>query len=149
MAKELATSDSLKNLASSVMEEFPNNLAIGNAKIEYLLVHPNISKTTAGRCIRTNNELKHYSSADYLIEMSADVWNAIDSETQKILMLHELAHIDCYIKENGDYNYGIRDHTIQDFSFILSKFGNWQSKLKTIVASINDVAEIELDNIKI
>lgn len=151
MAKELEVANHLKELANKVIEKYPTILSLGNSRVDYVLVHPNISKRVAGRCIRTNPELKFYSNADYIIEMSADLWNGLNPDVQEILMLHEIMHIDCVPDDKtGDYKYQIRDHNVKDFSYIIKTFGiNWIDTIKTTMASIHDVAEVELGEISI
>ena len=151
MTKQLTVSEDLKELAKKVIEKYQSILALGNAKIDYILVEPNISKRIAGKCIKTNTELKYYSNADYIIEMSYDLWNGLNDDIKEILMLHEIMHIDCVIDDkNGDYKYNIRDHNVKDFSYIVKNFGiNWIDTIKTTMASIHDVSELELGEISI
>lgn len=151
MAKELKKSDELKELALKIIEKYESILALGNAKIDYILVEPNISKRVAGKCIKTNNELKYYSNANYIIEMSADLWNGLNDDVKEILMLHEIMHIDCVVDDkSGDYKYLIRDHNVKDFSYIIKNFGvNWIDTIKTTLASIHDTSEVELGEISI
>lgn len=147
--KSFTISTHLKELAQSIIDE-GHGLALGDAKIEYLIVSPYISKKTAGRCIRTGAELNFFSEADYLIEISEKIWNAIDEKTQKILMLHELMHIDCTMNDKGEYKYGMRDHDIQDFMHIIKNHGiDWFKTLSAISASIYDTTEVELGRINI
>lgn len=150
MKKQLTISDNLKKVAEKVILD-GNHLSLGNAKISYILVSPNISKNVAGRCIRTNNELNFFSDSDYIIEMSEDIWNALNTDTQEILMLHELMHIQCLMDDkSGDWKFGMRDHNIQDFSSIINKFGiDWISKIRTTAASIHDISEVELGEIRL
>src|SRR5271157_4156665 len=116
--KEFKEEPELKVLAEKVIDE--QKLDVFPAKIIYLTVYPHVSKTTAGRCIRANNELKHFSKHDYIIEMSGDLWDALDESTQYILMHHELLHVLPTMNEKtGEWEYKIRDHDVQDFSKII------------------------------
>lgn len=147
--KTFTISQALKDVAQNIIDE-GHTLALGDSRIEYLIVSPYISKRTAGRCIRTNAELNFFSEADYIIEISEKIWNSIDDETKKILVLHELMHIDCTMDDKGEYRYGMRDHDVQDFHYIIKKYGiDWIGKIKSISASVYDTTEIELGSINI
>lgn len=149
ISKEFEPSDELRKLGEEVIDE--QKLDIGNAKIQYLLVYPHINKTTAGRCVRTGMELKFFSDSDYLIEMSGELWDSLDSPTQKILMEHELRHIMPIINDKtGDCKYQIRPHDVEDFSSIIKKHGtDWIQKVKLSISSIYDLNPTEEDKITI
>ena len=139
MAKEIVESEDLRRIADIVIRE--NGLEVNLAKVGYCLVAPNISKRVAGRCIRTVAELKHFSEYDFLIEMSSDLWSKLDDDRKKILMLHELLHIDISTHpKSGDLIFKIKDHDIQDFRYVVKKYGpDWISDLNTINSSLYDI----------
>lgn len=147
--KEFEVSDELKKLAEDIIAS--EKLDISPARVEYLLVHPEISKTIAGRCIRTSKELKFFSSYDYLIEISATLWNALDDSTRYILMLHELKHILPIMDEKtGEWKYDIRKHDVEDFSDIIKKHGiDWIYKVKLSISSLYDLSPVQSDKITI
>jgi len=50
----------------------------------------------------------------------------MNDEQLKILMLHELMHIGIEINEKGEIKKYIVPHSVQDFEYILDKYGlNW------------------------
>jgi hypothetical protein len=147
--KTFEVSNELRELAEKVILE--QKLDISPSKLEYLLVFPNISKTVAGRCIKTGKELKYYSEKDYLIEMSGDLWNNLDDSVKYILMQHELMHVLPVMNEkSGKWVFKLRDHNVQDFSSIIRTHGiDWISKVKLCISSLHDLTPAEEDNIKI
>ena len=147
--KEFQISPDVEEVANEVIRK--ENLDFGQAKIAYLLVYPNISKTVAGRCIRTGQELKYFSDKDYLVELSGELWDALDGDTKYNLMHHELLHI--YLKndeKSGDVKYEIRKHDIEDFEVILKRHGiDWAKKIKLEICSIYDLSPSAEDSIVI
>lgn len=138
MKKKLIQDDELDQLCEKVIEE--KNMNLDMVTIKCVLVEPNITKTVAGKCIRANKEIQHFAKCDYLIEMSSDLWNVLDYETQYILMYHELKHIKPVFNEKqGEYIHKIRPHDVEDFRDIINEHGiDWIQTVKTTVASIYD-----------
>lgn len=147
--KEFEVSPELKELAETVIQE--QNLDVSPAKVEYLLVYPNIAKTVAGRCIKTSKELSFFSGNDYLIEMSGELWDSIDDSVRYVLMQHELMHIMPVMNDKtGDWKFELRRHDIEDFSIIIKKHGiDWISKVKLSISSLYDLNPSQEDKIQI
>lgn len=137
--KTFEKSDELMSLGEKVIND--QKIDVYPAKICYLLVYPNVSKTVAGRCVRSGRELKFFSGFDYLIEMSGELWDALDDDTRKILMEHELKHVlPVPNDKTGDWEFKIRDHDVQDFASIIKKHGiDWISKVKGSQASMYEL----------
>jgi predicted metallopeptidase len=128
------------NLAKTVISE--ENLTLEPAKIGYLIVSPNISKTVAARCIKTNKELKFFSGYDYLIEVSGELWDVLDESIKKILLLHELLHVGFGYDKLGNLKFQIRNHNVEDFSYIIKKYGiDWFTKVNELTKSLYDLDE--------
>jgi len=147
--REFEVSDELRKLAETVISE--QGLDINPAKVEYLLVYPNISKIVAGRCIKTNKELKFFSGNDYLIEMSGELWDSLDDSVRYVLMQHELMHILPVMNDKtGEWKFELRRHDIEDFSSIIKKHGiDWISKVKLSISSLYDLNPSQEDKIQI
>ena len=147
MNKEFEISQELENLSKEVIEK--EHLDFGDAKIGFLFVDPYISKTTVGRCMRTNKELKFFSKYDYIIEMSKEVWEAIDDKVRYILMYHELLHIHIENDEKTqEVKFLLKDHDVKDFHIIIKRFGiDWFTNLKTLVSGIYEFEKEEDLNI--
>jgi len=146
--KEFIVSEELKELAEEIIKT--EKIDIGNANIGYLLVSPNISKTIAGKCKRSGAEFKFFTNLNYLIEISEDIWNALDNEQRRILLYHELMHILVLINKSGDEVYKIRNHDVEDFAKIINKYGtDWISVIKNSISSLHDLSPEAYDSIKI
>lgn len=147
MTKEFEISQELEDLSKEVIEK--EHLDFGEAKLGFLLVDPYISKTTVGRCMRTNKELKFFSKYDYIIEMSKEAWEAIDDKVRYILMYHELLHIHMENDEKTqEVKFLLKDHDVKDFYIIIKKYGiDWFTNLKTLVAGIYEFDKEEDLNI--
>lgn len=147
--REFSLSDELKTMGADVIRE--KMIDTHPAKIGYVLVTPNISKTIPAKIIKTSKELKFFSGLDYVIEVSGEIWDALDKETKKVLLEHELRHI--LVLQNdksGDWTFKIRKHDVQDFSKVISENGiEWIKKIKLCLSSIYDLTPAEEDAIQI
>lgn len=139
MEKRIEESEEVATVAASVIKK--EELDFGPARIKYVKVYPNITKTTVGRCTRANYKLAHFADCDYLIEMSGEIWDILDEETRYILTLHELNHVyPVFSEKKGEWSFKILDHDVQDFKFIIERYGvDWFFNMKTIVSSTYDL----------
>jgi hypothetical protein len=139
--KDIIVSPELRELADQVISENKGSVDIGNAKIEYVMVWPYVSKTVWGRCIKCNTELQHFSKADFIIEMSGELWDQLDEERRYILMYHELKHVKSICDpKTGEWKNSIRAHDVEDFADIIEQHGvRWIADIKTIIASMYDL----------
>ena len=137
--KELIESPEMDQIAKNVIEMHKMNL--GPAQIGYLLVYPNISKQKAAKCIKASREVKHFSGHDYLIEISGELWDMLDEDTKKMLIYHELLHVDpVYKAKNQEWKMQIRKPDFSDYYEINDKFGNeWYKTIQATVSSLYDL----------
>ncbi|MGE5400662.1 MAG: putative metallopeptidase [Ignavibacteriales bacterium] len=147
--REFVLSEEMKYMAEEIIRT--ERIDVHPAKIEYVTVEPNISKSTAAKCVKTGKELKFFSNLDYIIEVSGELWTALDKETRSILLEHELRHI--LVLQNdksGDWAFKLKKHDIQDFGRIVSKHGvDWIKRVKLCLSSLYDLTPAEEDNIQI
>ncbi len=66
--------------------------------------------------------------ADFVITVYAPNVECMTDEQLKILMLHELMHIGIELTEKGEIKKYIVPHSVQDFEYILDKYGLSWSK---------------------
>lgn len=149
VAKEFEVSAQVKELAEKVLSA--ESMDVSPARVEYLLVYPNISKVVAGRCVRSGKELKFFSGYDYLIEISGELWDALDDTVRYVLLQHELMHIMPIMNDKtGEWKFELRNHDIADFSNIIKKHGvDWISKVKLGISSLYDLTPAQEDKIVI
>ncbi|MGE5680691.1 MAG: putative metallopeptidase, partial [Bacillota bacterium] len=137
--REFVLNDEMKFMAQEIIRT--EKIDVHPAKIEYVSVEPNISKSVAAKCVKTGKELKFFSGFDYIIEVSGELWNTLDKETKMVLLEHELRHI--LVLQNdktGDWNFKLRKHDIQDFGKIVSQHGvDWIKKVKLCISSLYDL----------
>jgi len=133
-------SEDARVIAEKVIKEETILNNVNDVKVEYILVDPCVNKFTAARCYKTNKHTKFFSDFDYIVELSNELWDKLNEETKKILMLHELMHIKVSYNKKAEIQLGIKDHDIQDFSYIVKKYGiDWISNIKTEFASVYDL----------
>jgi hypothetical protein len=137
--KQLMESPEVESIAKQVIES--NKMEFGPAQIGYFLIYPNISKQRAAKCMKASREVKYYSGNDYLIEVSGELWDMLDEETQKMLLHHELLHIDPVFKaKNQEWKMNIKKPDFQDYYQINDKFGNeWYKTIQATVSSLYDL----------
>lgn len=147
--REFEISAELKDIAEKVISA--ENMELSPATVEYLLVYPNISKVVAGRCVRSGKELRFFSGYDYLIEISGQLWDALDDSVRYVLLHHELMHIMPVMNDKtGEWKFELRKHDIEDFSNIIKKHGiDWISKVKLGISSLYDLTPAQEDKIVI
>ena len=147
--REYEESEELKFLAEKIISE--QKIDVMPAQVGYMIVSPNISKTVPSKTIKTPPELKHFSGFDYLVEVSLDLWTALDEAERYILIHHELLHILPIMNEKtGDYDFKIRKHDFVAFKSILDKYGtDWKQKIKLSLSSIHNLTPAQEDSIRI
>lgn len=149
MKKRVYTSDALKALGELVIQE--QDMDLKPATIEYLLVSPMISKTTVARCIRCSDELSYFSEADYIIEFSEDLWNVLNDDTKKVVMHHELLHVNpVYNEKKGEWTMKLQPHDFEDFFQIVNMYGvNWYKNMQVQAGSIRDLTPEQTDVVSV
>lgn len=137
--KQLMESPEVEEVARQVIEN--ENLDFGPAEVGYFLVYPNLSKKTAGKCMKASREVKYYSGNDYLIEISGEMWDMLDSKTREMLLFHEMLHIDpVYKAKRQEWVFKLRKHDFGDFYEINDKHGNeWYKTIQATVSSLYDL----------
>lgn len=141
IAKKTYSEDpDLEILADKVLHDKNMVIASLPVDIKFMLVYPHISKTVAGKCIKTSNEVRFMTGKHYIIEFSGDLWVQLDDETKELLMYHELLHIQIDTNKQGDFVYKVRDHNVKDFIEIISKHGvDWLENFKVKMSSVYDL----------
>jgi hypothetical protein len=150
--KTYEVSAEVRQVAEKIIGKFnPNGLKDSPAQIEYLIIYPNINKTTVARCIKARPEFKFLTGFHYVIEVSGEIWDKLGDDIKEILTYHELLHANPVMNEKrGEWDYRLRDHDVKDFYTIIKQNGiDWFTSLKTQVSSIYDLKPEEEDNISL
>lgn len=137
--KQLMESPEVEAIAKDVIEK--NKMDFGPAEIGYFLVYPNISKQRAAKCMKATREVKYYSGNDYLIEISGELWDMLDSKTKEMVLYHELMHIDPSFKsKTQEWKMNLRKPDFSDFYTINDKYGNeWYKTVQATASSLYDL----------
>jgi predicted metallopeptidase len=137
--KQLMESPEIEAIAAKVIKE--HKLEFGPAEIGYFLVYPHISKQKAAKCIKANREVKYYSGNDYLIEVSGELWDMLDSKTKEMMIYHELLHVDPTFKsKTQEWKMNIKKPDFADFYSINDKYGNeWYKTIQATASSLYDL----------
>lgn len=137
--KQLMESPEIEAIAKKVIESY--KLEFGPAEVGYFLVYPHISKQKAAKCMKATREVKYYSGNDYLIEVSGELWDMLDSKTKEMMLYHELLHLDPTFKsKTQEWKMNLRKPDFADFYSINDKFGNeWYKTIQATASSLYDL----------
>lgn len=140
-------SQEYEELANQIIEKFDHLHFIKDNEISvgYVISYENKTKGKKyvfGKCEKVSKENKAYLPFDFIITMYEPNVSMLDDNQKKIVMLHELQHI-----EIGSKGLKIRDHDIEDFSNIVKAFGyNWNDWLNDEV-QVPDILGGDIDEI--
>lgn len=113
----------MKALGESIIKRFPELQFIDlyNINIGYVISYENKQgqKIIYADCRKLNEVYKAYLPFDFIITFYYFNIHMLNENQRKILMLHELKHIQ--INERG---LSVKPHDIEDFKDILEKYGN-------------------------
>jgi len=137
--KQLMESPELEKISKDVIEKY--KMEFGPAEIGYFLVYPNISKLRAAKTMKATREVKYYSGNDYLIEVSGELWDILDSKTREMVIYHQLQHLDPQFKpKTNEWKMNLRKPDFSDFYSINDKFGNeWYKTVQASASSLYDL----------
>ncbi len=137
--KQLMESPEIATIAEEIIER--ESLDFGPAEIGYFLVHPNLSKYKAAKCVKANREVKYYSGNDYLIEISGELWDMLNQKTREMVVFHQLLHINPVFKaKNEEWKMKKKKPDFADFYEINDKYGNeWYKTVQATVSSLYDL----------
>lgn len=121
-------SEELKDMAEELIEKVPEfrNIKVLAPKIAYMVSdQKKTSKgmTVHGDCEKVKPKMKRIMPYDYIITFYTNNIKHMTSDQLRILMMHELYHIDCGEDDEGNLSCNIRPHDIQDFRFVTDKYG--------------------------
>ena len=128
-------SKELKQLGEAIINKFPELqfINIYGIKVGYVLSYENKGgqKITYADCKKLGEVYKAYLPFDFIVTFYYFNTELLDENQKKILMLHELKHIQ--INERG---LSVRPHDIEDFKDILDKYGNEWNEFEKEVPDI-------------
>lgn len=130
--RDAEPSKELQVLAEAIINKFPE-LAFINSygiKIGYVLSYEKKSgeKITYADCRKVNTVYQSYLPFDFIITFYQYNTEILNENQLKVLMLHELKHIQVTTK-----GMSVKPHDIEDFKDIIIEYGlNWNEQGKEI-----------------
>lgn len=122
LLNEAKPSKELRVLAEKVIRRFPELCYIHDCgiRIGYVVSHErkNGEKTVYADCRKLGESVRAYLPFDFLITFYEHNTGLLNENQKRLLMLHELSHIGI-----GQRGLRIKPHDVEDFSFILEKYG--------------------------
>jgi len=121
--KDAEPSKKLKQLGEAIINKSPELqfINIYGIKIGYVLSYENKTgqKITYADCRKLGEVYKAFLPFDFIVTFYYFNTELLNDNQKKILMLHELKHIQ--INERG---LSVKPHDVEDFKDILDKYGN-------------------------
>lgn len=147
--KTIFKSVEMRDMAEEVIEE--RSLDLGPAAVGCLLIYPNISKKRASKVTKNDDILRMFSGYDYFIQVSGDLWEMLDTDTQKLLLYHQLMQVDpVYKAKEGAWKFNLRKPDFSDFYTINDKYGNeWYKTIQATVSSLHDLDPRDENEVKV
>lgn len=80
-------------------------------------------KVVCGECEKIPDKYKWSIPADFTITIYEPNVVTFTDEQMRILIFHELLHVGIKFTDDGQESYFIRPHDIEDFRYIINKYG--------------------------
>ncbi len=85
-------------------------------------------KLVLGECEKVQAKNKWAINYDFTITLFKNNLVGLSADQIRIVMFHELLHVGVEPGPDGDENYSVRKHDLEDFKLIIDKFGTDWSK---------------------
>lgn len=158
MNDEYRQSEDYARMAGSLIatEDIFADLRAHPARIRFLESNKPAKKSgrvILGECIKVSNKVRNLMAAVMSEDMVPDFFIVIYKERiqhftpaqLRILIMHELMHIDVKVDDDGKVTYSVRKHNVEDFDYILLEYGlNWAGDFDGQM-SWQELADIESD----
>lgn len=120
-------SEKYERLAEEVIEEQDDLHWIRDAGISIGYLESDKEKTSAsglvfGECTLVKEIYRQYCPHDFLITIFFPNVARFSEEQKKILLYHELLHVDM-CEKNGEPKYRVAPHDVEDFEKIIERYG--------------------------
>jgi hypothetical protein len=90
-------------------------------------------------------EVKFYTDADYVVEVSKDIWDGLTDPTKEILIYNQLSKVDPrYDDKEQVWKFKLAKFDSVGFSHLINKYGlKWVDEIRTVIESIYDLDSTE------
>lgn len=107
---------------------------IANSTATIIYLSSEHKKTATGKivkaeCEKVSEKYKWGIPCDYTITVFEPNCEGMTEDQIKILLLHELLHIKIEFKDDGTESFGINPHDLEDFKYIVDRYGTDWSKV--------------------
>lgn len=107
---------------------------IANSQAQIIYLSSEHKKTGNGKvvkaeCEKISEKYKWGIPCDYTITVFEPNVEGMTEDQIKILLFHELLHINIEFNEDGTENYKINPHDLEDFKLIIDRYGTDWSKV--------------------
>ena len=126
-------SDEYENLAETVIDEHPDLRWIRSSGVRIGYLESDKAKMSAagpvlGECTLVKELYRPYCPHDFLIIIYLPNCERLTLEQAKILLYHELLHVDMSEKDGGP-RYRVAPHDVQDFRAVIDRYGfDWSGR---------------------
>jgi len=127
---EYLKSNILEEIAQQVINEYPLDSKIKEAKIVYLFSTRKKSNF-AGKIQKPGGTWKYLSDYDFVVIIHQESWNNFAQDQKKALLYHELSHVFHKEKDNKII-WKLRVHDVEEFINVVEHFGYWSPMLKEL-----------------
>lgn len=120
--------DEYSEIGARIIEEEECLVDIANSHATIVYLSSDKEKRGKGKiifaeCERVQDKYKWAIPADYTITVYEPNCMGFSEEQMRILLLHELMHIDIKFNEDNTETYSIKDHDYADFKMIIDRYG--------------------------
>lgn len=121
--------DNFKDIAEQLINTEPALKYIKDSRVRIAYLESDSSKKAGGdkvvhgECEKVAPKNQWAIHADFTITLYVNNNIGMSEEQIKILLFHELLHVGVEVKEDGDEAYSIVPHDLEDFKYIIDRFG--------------------------
>lgn len=121
--------ENYRQIAEELIKNEPTLKSIKDSRVRIIYLESDSSKKAGGdklvhgECEKVASKNQWAIHADFTITLYVQNNIGLSEEQIQILLFHELLHIGVEIKEDGDEQYSIVPHDLEDFKYIIDRFG--------------------------
>ena len=128
MEEHRTLNEEYSEIAAKIIEEEDSLINIANSQATILYLSSDKEKKSKDKiiyaeCEKVQDKHKWAIPADYTITVFEPNCFGFTKEQLRILLFHELLHIDIKFNPDGTETYATRDHDYADFKVIIDRYG--------------------------
>lgn len=132
----------VRGMAEMLINKHPDLTEVRSASPNIAYLESDKAKTRNGGavyadCEKVKPKMKEFMDYDYIITVYMPNCRELTENQWKILIFHELLHVDCERNLEGELTCRIRPHNIEDFHEVTDRFGTYWVQ----DASVGDILE--------